>query len=105
MAAATADQTLYGFIYYLKRNPFKSIEAGMTHADLDAMLAAYIKVNATDATLSSSDPLSYGATQDFPLRDTQGAGRADGAGVSATTPTSLITDQAYYPEQHYGGDF
>lgn len=102
MAAATADQTLYGFIYYLKRNPFKSIEAGMTHADLDNMVAAYVKVNTTDATLSATDPLSYGATQDFPKRDT-GAGLLDGAGVSCTTPTSLITDQACYPEQHYGG--
>ena len=102
MAAASADQTLYGFIYYLKRNPFKSIEAGMTHADLDAMVKAYVTVNATDATLSAADPLSYGATQDFPKRDSTGAGWADGAGVSATTPTSLITDQAHYPEQHYG---
>ena len=103
MAAATADQTLYGFIYYLKHNPFKSIEAGMTHADLDAMVKAYVTVNTTDATLSATDPLSYGATQDFPLRDSTGAGWADGAGVSATTPTTLITDQAHYPDQHYGG--
>jgi hypothetical protein len=102
MAAATADQTLYGFVYYLKRNPFKSIEAGMTNADLDAMLAAYVKVNTTDATLSAADPLSYGATQDFPKRDSTGAGWADGAGVSCTTPTTLITDQSHYPEQHYG---
>lgn len=100
MAAATADQTLYGFIYWLKRNPFKSIEAGFTHADLDNMVAAYVKVNATDATLSSSDPLSYGATQDFPTRGKAGAGLADGAGVSATTPTSLITDQSQYPDSH-----
>jgi hypothetical protein len=103
MAAATADQTLYGFIYYLKHNPFKSIEAGMTHADLDAMVKAYVTVNASDATLSAADPASYGATQDYPKRDTTGAGKADGAGVSCTTPTTAITDQSYYPEQHYGG--
>lgn len=103
MAAATADQTLYGFLYYLKHNPFKSIEAGMTHADLDNMVAAYVKVNTTDATLSAADPLSYGATQDFPKHDTTGAGLLDGAGVSCTTPTTKITDQAHYPDQHYGG--
>jgi len=103
MSAATADQTLYGFVYYLKRNPFKSVEAGFTHADLDAMLKAYVTVNSADATLSAADPLSYGATQDFPLRDPTGAGWASGAGVSCTAPTTLITDQAHYPEQHYGG--
>ena len=102
MAAATADQTLDGFIYYLKHNPFKSIEAGMTHADLDAMVAAYVKVNASDASLSAADPASYGATQDYPKRDTTGTGRGDGVGVSCTTPTTAITDQSYYPEQHYG---
>ena len=99
---ATADQTLYGFIYYLKHNPFKSVEAGFTHADLDAMVKAYVTTNATDATLSATDPLAYGDAQDFPLHDTTGAGLADGAGVLAETPTTLITDQAHYPDQHYG---
>ena len=102
MAAATADQTLYGFIYWLKANPHKSIEAGMTYEDLDALVLQYVTVNATDATLSAADPLSYGATQDFPKHDSTGAGLADGAGVSATTPTSLITDQASYPDKHRG---
>ena len=102
MAAASADQTLYGFIYYLKHNPFKSIESGMTWDDFDAMVKAYVTVNASDASLSAADPLSYGLTQDFPQRDSTGAGWADGAGVSCTTPTTLITDQSHYPEQHYG---
>lgn len=102
MAAATADQTLYGFLYWLKRNPFKSVEAGFTHADLDAMVAQYIAVNATDATLSAADPLSYGATQDFPKYAAAGAGVADGAGVSATTPTQAVCDQAMYPDRHQG---
>ena len=101
MAAATANETLHGFLYWMKRNPFKSIEAGMTYADLEAMIAAYVKVNASDATLTA-DPLSYGATQDFPKRAAAGAGLADGAGVSATTPTSKICDQSQYPDQHVG---
>jgi len=102
MAAATADQTLYGFIYWLKRNPFKSVEAGFTHADLDAMVTAYVTVNASDATLSATDPLSYGATQDYPTSGLAGAGLADGAGVSCTTPTSAVCDQSHYPDQHWG---
>ena len=98
MAASTADQTLYGFIYWLKHNPVKSVEAGFTHDDLDAMVLAYVTTNATDATLSAADPASYGATQDYP---TSGAtGKGDGTGVSATTPTTLIIDQSRYPDQH-----
>ena len=96
MAAATANQTLHGFIYYLKHNPVKSIEAGMTHADLDAMVTLYVAANASDATLTS-DPLSYGATQDFPKK-----GGGDGTGVAATTPSMAVCDQALYPDQHFG---
>lgn len=97
MAAATADQTLYGFIYWLKRNPFKSVEAGFTHADLDNMVKYYVTVNASDASLSAADPLSYGATQDFPDSDL-----GDGTGVSCTTPSQAICDQSFYPDQHRG---
>lgn len=100
MAAATADQTLYGFIYWLKRNPFKSVEAGFTHADLDNMVKWYVTTNATDASLSAADPLSYGATQDYPT--TGSTGRGDGTGVSATTPTQAICDQSMYPDQSHG---
>lgn len=99
MAAATADQTLWGFVYWLKRNPHKSIETGMTWDDFDNMVNMYVTTNATDATLSSSDPLSYGATQDWPTRGS--TGRGDGTGVSCTTPTSAVADQAVYPEDHW----
>ena len=30
-----------GFLNYVKQNPYKSIEAGCTYADLDAMVDAY----------------------------------------------------------------
>jgi hypothetical protein len=99
MAAATAAETLWGFVYWLKRNPFKSIEAGMTHADLDAMLKSYCTTNATDATLST-DPGAYGATQDYPAFGATGLG--DGTGVSATTPSNAICEQSFYPDQHRG---
>jgi hypothetical protein len=100
MAAATANQTLHGFIYWLKRNPYKSIEAGFTHADLDAMVAAYVATNTTDATLTA-DPLSYGATQDYPTFGATGLG--DGTGVCCATPTQAICDQSFYPDQHRSG--
>ena len=102
MAVATGDQTLYGFIYWLKRNPFKSIEAGFTHADLDEMVKAYVTVNASDGSLSSTDPLVYGDTQDLPGKSNDGSELLDGAGVSFTTPTQAVTDKSKYPDEHYG---
>jgi len=95
---ATANQVLYGFVYWLKHNQFKSVEAGFTHDDLDAMLKAYCTVNATDSTLVTTDPLSYGASQDFPKK----GGLSDGAGVSCTTPSAAICEQSHYPDEHYG---
>jgi hypothetical protein len=100
MAAATADQTLYGFIYWLKHNPFKSPEAGFTFDDLDEMVKQYCAVNASDASLSSSDPLSYGLTQDYPLKGSTTRYATDGNGVSCTTPTAAICNQSLYPDQH-----
>lgn len=98
--AANADVTFWGFLYYIKRNPHKSIEA-MTVQDLDAMAQLFAKVNKTQSgfTVTNNvavDPLSYG-TLDFPK-----IGGTDGSGISATTPTSRLTDQALYPEDHLG---
>lgn len=101
MAAATANQTLHGFIYWLKHNPFKSVEAGFTFADLDEMVAQYVAVNAGDATLTA-DPASYGATQDYPKKGSTTRYATDGAGVSATTPSAAICEQSLYPDQHLG---
>ncbi len=99
--AATVDETFWAFLYYIKRNPFKAIEA-MTEQDLDSMAQLFAKVNETECsfTITSGvaiDPLSYG-TIDFPLKDA-----TDGLGISATTPTSKLTDQALYPEKHRSG--
>jgi len=98
---ATANETLHGFIYWLKRNPVKSVEAGFTHADLDAMVDAYVTMNTTDATLTS-DPLSYGDAQDVPGKNNSGSQKADGAGILIETPTQAICDQSAYPDTHYG---
>ncbi len=100
MAAATANQTLHGFIYWMKHNPFKSPFSGQfTEADLDEMVKQYVAVNATDATLTA-DPLSYGATQDYPKKGTTTRYAADGGGVSCTTPSAAICNQSLYPDQH-----
>ncbi len=104
MAAMTSVQTLYAFRYWLQRNPHKSIEAGMTFADFDAMIDAFCTVNTTTGTLvtSANDPLSYGTECDVPGKINTGAQKADGAGVSFTTPSQAICDQSAYPDTHYG---
>lgn len=102
MAAMSSIETLYGFIYWLKRNPHKSIEAGMTHADLDAMVDAFCTVNTTTGTLSTTDPLSYGDDCDVPGKKNDGSQKLDTAGISFTTPSQAICDQSAYPDTHYG---
>ncbi len=103
MANATANETLHGFVFWLKRNPFKSVEAGFTHDDLDNMLAAYITVNASDMNTGTvADPLAYGATQDIPGKANDGSELVDGAGISFTTPTQAVTDKSKYPDEHFG---
>ena len=103
MANATANETLHGFIYWLKRNPVKSVEAGFTHDDLDEMVKAYITVNVSDMNTGTVlDPLAYGATQDIPGKDNSGSQLADVVGISLTTPTQALCDQSKYPDTHYG---
>ncbi len=96
--AASVDETFWAFLYYIKRNPHKSIEA-MTEQDLDRMAQLFARINETQCSFTVTsdvavDPLSYG-TIDFPEK-----AMTDGSGISATTPTPKLTDQAYYPESH-----
>ena len=102
--AITAVNTLYAFVYYLKHNPVKSVEAGFTHADLDNMLDLFCTVNSGEGTLvtSANDPLSYGATMDIPGKANDGSQLPTTAGVSFTTPSQAVCDQAKYPDTHYG---
>ena len=97
--SATADQTLYGFIYWARRNHFNGLNT--VHWDeIQKMVDQYVITNATDASLSSADPLSYGDAQDYPTDGSTGLG--DGTGVLAETPTQAICDQSRYPNEHYG---
>lgn len=94
--AATTDQTFWGFLWWLRNNPHKSVEA-MTEDDLDAMVLAFVTVNETLCTFSLTDPAAYG-TLEYPQKD----GLSDGAGVTAAK-TQAIINQSHYPDTHYGG--
>jgi len=98
--AATADETLWGFRKYLMNNPCKSIEA-MNADDFDAMFDAFVAVNVTASTLSTSDPHDYG-TLDFPKYAAATRWAINGAGVATSnTEAANLTavKQALYPEQ------
>lgn len=94
--AATTDQTFWGFLWWLRHNPFRSIES-MTEKDLDAMVLAFVTVNETLCTFSTTDPGAYG-TLEYPQKD----GLTDGDGVTAAQ-TVAVTLQSHYPQQHYSG--
>ena len=92
--AATTDQAFWGFIWWLKHNPHKSIDA-MTEDDLDNMVDAFVTVNETLCTFSTSDPAAYG-TLEYP----QAGGLSDGSGVTAAQ-TTAVCDQSHYPDDGY----
>ena len=112
--AATADQTLWAFIMYVKNNPFKSMDA-MTENDFDAMVKQFVAVNKTQATgnlteataLDWPNHYGYGAVSygdlDFPKRDgTTARWAADGTGIACSTTYALnmtAVKQASYPEE------
>ncbi len=94
--AATTDQTFWGFLWWLKNNPYRSIEA-LTERDLDAIVLAFVTVNETLCTFSLTDPGAYG-TLEYPQKD----GLSDEAGVTAAQTLAVI-NQSHYPQQHYSG--
>lgn len=95
--AATTNQTFWGFLWWIKHNRGLSIEA-MTEDDLDALAVAFTTVNATVASLTTTDPLAYD-TLEFP----QKGGLDDQNGVTAVA-TQAVADQSHYPKTHYGGE-
>ena len=56
MAAPSADVCFWGFLWWIKKNPYQSIET-LTEQDLDALAASFAAEN-SDA-LSSTDPGTY----------------------------------------------
>lgn len=96
--AATADQTLWGFRWWLIHNPVKTF-GSMTQDDFDNAFNAFVAVNVTAGTLSTSDPGSYG-TLDFPKKATSTRYATDGSGVAAAQ-TVAACEQSLYPDQMF----
>ena len=94
--AATTNETFWGFLYWLRNNPHKSIET-MTEKDLDAVVLAFVTVNETLCGFSLTDPADYG-TLEYP----QKGGLDDGNGIRAAQ-TQAIINQSHYPGTLYSG--
>ena len=97
MAVATGNQYLWSFLRYARANPHNSLNS--VHWDeIDAMSQIFSRVNETDGnSATEADPSSYSANVDIPGQTTT---NEDTTGIGFTTPTSLLTDQARYPETH-----
>lgn len=93
MAASTATQSFWSFLWWIKHNPFKSIDA-MNEDDLDAMSAAFQVENIE--TITTTDAADYG-TITWPKTDIAAPG-----GVAAVQDTASC-EQSHYPEQHRSG--
>ena len=82
--AATADVVFWGFIWYVRNNPYKSVES-MNDDDFINMATGFALENSTE--LSAADPGTY-TSLEYP-----GAIVADNAATA--------TDQSDYPEKHF----
>lgn len=101
MADSDQNQILWGFLRYARNNPHMSLTS--VHFDeLDKMAEMFATTNFTDSNdkLTTTDPGAYGAAQDVPAKGAV-IGSADGTGVSCTTPTQAVYDQAQYPQDHH----
>lgn len=83
MSAPTADVCFYGFLWYIKHNPFKTF-SGMTADDLDNMASLFAAEN-SDA-LSATDPGTY-TDLEWP-------------GTITAVQDTASCDQANWPEKH-----
>lgn len=111
--AITADKVFWAFIFYVKHNPFKSID-NMTENDFDAMVKQFAAVNKTQGPITEAtaqdlaDYYGYGAVDisgnlHFPKRNgTTGRWAGDDAGVDCSTTyllNKVAVKQASYPEE------
>jgi hypothetical protein len=93
--AATADQTFWGFVWWVKHDTFDNLIGNMDA--FDEAVKQFAAVNVTAGTLSTSDPGSYG-TLDFPKKGTTTRYATDGSGVAAAQ-TVAACEQSLYPGQ------
>lgn len=115
--SSTADKVFWGFVFYVKHNPFKSID-NMTENDFDAMVKQFAAVNVSGGPITAAkapdtvDYYGYGTVNlsgdlHFPKKGVAGVRWAvDNAGVDCSTTYKLnlvAVKQASYPEEHLGG--
>jgi len=111
--AVDADEMFWGFLFWVKHNPYKSVEE-MTWEDLHDMAAAFAVENETAGTLTAATKLSH-ANQGFGVVDFStdsvtfpkyaAATRVstNGTGVAASTTLALneaACAQSLYPQEH-----
>ncbi len=112
--AMSSDKTLWGFLFYVRHNPYNSVEA-MTWDDLWELARQFAAVNVTAQTITpvTTQRPHDGSTDGFPIVDfstdidfpayaaaTRWA--ADGAGTAPTTTyagNKLLCANAMYPEK------
>jgi hypothetical protein len=111
--AMSSDKTLWGFLFWLKNNPYKSIEA-MTWPDLYEAAAQFIAVNVTAQTLTVAPGIDaanegfgivdFSTDIDFPKKGTTTRYATDGNGVATSTTLAAnkaLCEQSLYPEQGF----
>ena len=94
--ASTGNKHLWGFLRYAKANPHGSLN-GVHFDELDEMAKIYARVNEAGATATEADPGTYDSTTDIPGKTTT---NEDTSGIGFQNPTSLLPDQARYPQSH-----
>jgi hypothetical protein len=86
--AGTANHTFWGFVRYLKGNPFKDSD-GMTNDDIDDMAEMFAVQNSDEIT-DATDPGTYTSIE-YPT--------IDGTGVAIDTTENTL-HRANWPERH-----
>jgi len=113
--AMSSNKTLWGFLFWVKNNPYKSVK-DMDWPDLYEMAKRFIAVNVTTQTLTVAPGINA-ANEGFGIVDFStdidfpdyGSGTAkwatDGNGVAPTTTLAgnkAKCEQSQYPDQHIG---
>lgn len=113
--ASSIDKMFWAFIFYVKHNPFKSID-NMTENDFDAMVSAFSAVNDTQGLTPSTAPdladyygygiYDFSTDTYYPKKGVAGVRWAtDENGVDCAA-TFLLNEvaikSASYPEEHLG---
>jgi len=112
--AMSANKTFWGFLFWLKHNPYKSIEA-MTWPDLHEMAKQFAAVNATAQTLTAAADINganegfgvvdFSTDIDFPKKAATTRWATDGNGVAPSTTLAankLLCEQSSYPDELQG---